>query len=167
MPLFAICHPGIPLSHWFLGAQIHDNSFCLYFWTIESNHRDFPGGPVVKNAGDAGSTPGWRTKIPHATGQLSLCVATTESACSGARAPQLDRPRAANYRACALWSPWATTREKPAHRIYRACVLWSLCTTTREKPAHRNEEPMHHNDAPMLRAQQRSHLPQLRPDVAK
>ena len=33
--------------------------------------RDFPGGPVVKtlpsNAGDAGSTPDWRAKIPHAS----------------------------------------------------------------------------------------------------
>ena len=28
--------------------------------------------------GDMGSTPGWRTKIPHAEGQLSLCAATTE-----------------------------------------------------------------------------------------
>ena len=37
----------------------------------------FPGSPVVKNlpsnAGDAGSIPGWGTKIPHAAGQLSLC----------------------------------------------------------------------------------------------
>ena len=37
--------------------------------------RDFPGGPVVKNlpsnAGDAGLIPGWGTKTPHATGQLS------------------------------------------------------------------------------------------------
>ena len=43
---------------------------------------DFPGGPVVKdlpsNAGDVGSIPGWGTKIPHATGQLSLCATTTE-----------------------------------------------------------------------------------------
>ena len=34
---------------------------------------DFPGGPVVKNppsnAGDAGSIPGQRTKIPPALGQ--------------------------------------------------------------------------------------------------
>ena len=32
---------------------------------------DFPSGPVVKtpssNAEDAGSNPGWGTKIPHAT----------------------------------------------------------------------------------------------------
>ena len=35
----------------------------------------FPGSPVVKNlpssARDAGSIPGWGTKIPHAAGQLS------------------------------------------------------------------------------------------------
>ena len=42
--------------------------------------RDFPGGPVVKNlpsnTGDVGSIPGWGTKIPHATGQLSLHATT-------------------------------------------------------------------------------------------
>ena len=58
------------------------------------------------NAGDAGSVPGRGTKIPHATGQLSLCVPTTEVTClneracvpqttepmlPGARAPQLER----------------------------------------------------------------------------
>ena len=40
--------------------------------------RDFPGGSVVKNlpcnAGDTGLIPGWGTKIPHATEQLSLCA---------------------------------------------------------------------------------------------
>ena len=39
------------------------------------NKRDFPGGSVVKNllcnAGDMGSIPVWRTKIPQAVGQLS------------------------------------------------------------------------------------------------
>ena len=30
--------------------------------------RDFPGGPVVGNAGDEGSIPGLGTKIPHAQG---------------------------------------------------------------------------------------------------
>ena len=43
---------------------------------------DFPGGPVVKNppsnAGDSGLIPGWGTRIPHATGQLSLRATTTE-----------------------------------------------------------------------------------------
>ena len=38
--------------------------------------RGFPGGPVVKNlpssAGSVDSIPGWGTKIPHATGQVSL-----------------------------------------------------------------------------------------------
>ena len=37
---------------------------------------EFPGGPVVKNppsnSGDLGSTLGWGTKIPPATGQLNL-----------------------------------------------------------------------------------------------
>ena len=37
---------------------------------------DFPSCPVVKNppsnAGDTGLIPGWGTKIPHASGQLSL-----------------------------------------------------------------------------------------------
>ena len=46
---------------------------------------DFPGGPVVKNlpsnAGDAGSIPGWGTKIPHAAGQASLRTTTTELMC--------------------------------------------------------------------------------------
>ena len=45
--------------------------------------RDFPGGPMVKNppsnARDAGSIPGWGTKIPHAVGQLSPCATTTET----------------------------------------------------------------------------------------
>ena len=45
-------------------------------------HRNFPGGPVVKNlppnARDKGSSPGQGTKIPHALGQLSLYATTTE-----------------------------------------------------------------------------------------
>ena len=43
---------------------------------------DFPGGSVVKNlpynTGDAGLNPGQGTKIPHATGQLTLCATATE-----------------------------------------------------------------------------------------
>ena len=57
--------------------------------------RDFPGGPVVKNppskAGDLGSIPGQVAEIPQATGRLSPCVRTTESARSGACEPQLER----------------------------------------------------------------------------
>ena len=41
--------------------------------------QDFPGGPVVKNppcnVKDAGSVPGWGTKIPHALPQLTPDVA--------------------------------------------------------------------------------------------
>ena len=32
--------------------------------------------------GDLGLIPGWGTKIPHATEQLSPCVATIEPTCS-------------------------------------------------------------------------------------
>ena len=43
-------------------------------------HQNFPSGPVVKNppskAGDVGLIPGQKTKIPHATAQLSLCTIT-------------------------------------------------------------------------------------------
>ena len=32
-----------------------------------------------------GSIPGWGTRIPHAAGQLSLCVAAIESVCTTTR----------------------------------------------------------------------------------
>ena len=39
---------------------------------------DFPGGPMIKNlscnAGEAGSIPGWETKIPRTVEQPSLHV---------------------------------------------------------------------------------------------
>ena len=45
--------------------------------------RDLPGGPVVKNppsnAEDQGSIPGWGTKIPHASKQLSPYITTKEA----------------------------------------------------------------------------------------
>ena len=51
-----------------------------------SVYRYFPGGPVVKNlpcsAGDTGLIPGWGTKSPHATEQLSSHTASTELVCS-------------------------------------------------------------------------------------
>ena len=47
----------------------------LLFFLKIALAQDFPGGPVVKNppsnAGDASSSPGLGTKIPHAAGQLS------------------------------------------------------------------------------------------------
>ena len=45
-------------------------------------HKDFPGSTEVKNppcsARDMDSIPGQETKVPHATKQLSLPVATTD-----------------------------------------------------------------------------------------
>ena len=53
---------------------------------LNSECQDFPGGPVVKNlpcsAGDTGLIPGWGTKSPHATEQLSSHTASTELVCS-------------------------------------------------------------------------------------
>ena len=52
-----------------------DNFFRDGTYKKELIVQDFPGGPVIKNplsnARDAGSIPGWGTKIPHAVGQLS------------------------------------------------------------------------------------------------
>ena len=62
----------------------------------KSIHRDFPGGPVVKNlpsnAGDAGSIPGWKIKIPHAEWQLNPRATTREPTRSTAHAPKLEKP---------------------------------------------------------------------------
>ena len=53
-----------------------DSHACGLNEGLRKAQRDFPGGPVVKNlpcnAGDTGLNPGQETKIPHATGQLSL-----------------------------------------------------------------------------------------------
>ena len=50
---------------------------------IEGHHRDFPGGPVVKNvpsnAGDASLIPGQGSKIPHAERPRSLSATTERS----------------------------------------------------------------------------------------
>ena len=69
-----------------LWARVHTVGFYLYQVLEQVKAicaRDYPGGPVVKNppcnAGDLGSIRGWGTKIPHATEQLSLHVATRES----------------------------------------------------------------------------------------
>ena len=51
----------------------------------EKVRRDFPGAPVVENlpcsAGDMGSIPGWGTKIPQVSEELSLRATTTEPVC--------------------------------------------------------------------------------------
>ena len=66
------------------------------------------------NTGDVGSIPGRGTKIPHATGELSPCAATTEPTRSGARMPQLERsPRTATKSPCAA----AKTRRSQINKI--------------------------------------------------
>ena len=53
--------------------------------------RDFPGGPMVKNlpsnTGETGSMPGWGTKFPCSSEQLSPCTTTSESVCCKERSP--------------------------------------------------------------------------------
>ena len=84
---------------------------------------------LPSNAGDAGSIPGQETKIPHATGQLSPRVTTTElerlnerarvpqtteSTLSGAPVPQLERSlSAATKRPCATMKDPACLNEDP------------------------------------------------------
>ena len=73
------------------------------WWSLYKNpHRNFPGGPVVKNllanAGlvllvDMGSIPGLENKIPHATWQLSPGPTTIQAyALPRASAPQQEKP---------------------------------------------------------------------------
>ena len=60
--------------------------------------RDFPGGPEVKNlpssTGETGSMPGWGTKFPRSSEQLSPCT-TSESVCWEVRPPMRQLRRSA------------------------------------------------------------------------
>ena len=59
------------------------SGFICYFKIY--SHRDFPGGPMVKNlpcnAGDAILISYRATKIPHATEQLSPSTTAAEPLC--------------------------------------------------------------------------------------
>jgi len=82
----------------------------------------FPGASVVKlppNAGDTGSIQGWGTKMPHATGLISLYATATVSmhprACAlqqekppqwEAYQPQLEKARAQQRRSSATINKW-------------------------------------------------------------
>ena len=94
------------------------------------------------NTGDVCLIPGWGTKIPDATGQLTPCATTTELTCLNGRAcvPQTTEPMRSG--AC---TPHLE-RENPH-------------ATTREKPVRHNKETAHCN--------KRSHTLHLRPDAAK
>ena len=98
---------------------------------LHARGEGVPGGPVVKNlpsnAGDVGSIPGWGTKIPYASQQLSLCAATIE--------PVLQRLGAAPTEARGPWSPFSATTEATAIRsLYIATTDRPLLTAAREKP---------------------------------
>ena len=69
---------------------------------------------LPSNAGDVGSIPGRGTKIPHAVGQLSLRVTTTELARLNKRArmPQTTESMCSGAHTPQLQSPHATTRER-------------------------------------------------------
>ena len=90
----------------------------------------FPGDPVVKNlpcnAGDGGSIPGRRTKIPHATVERLSPYATLESLCTATTSPrpQLQRPWATvkdphepqwkilmSHSERSSWAKWATVKD--------------------------------------------------------
>ena len=79
-------NPGLPhcrqtlyhLSHWGRGSGNLDSDILLAVNNKLS--RDFPDGPVVRNLSsndrDTGLIPRRRTKLPHASGQLSQCATT-------------------------------------------------------------------------------------------
>ena len=73
---------------------------------------------LPSNAGDVGLIPGRGTKIPHATGELSLCTTTTELARLSKTACVLQTAEPESSGACAAQlereNPHATSREKPA-----------------------------------------------------
>ena len=58
--------------------------------------QDFLGGPVAKNlpfyTGDVVSIPGYGTKIPHTSGQLSSHAATAKPTHSRAHVSQPEKP---------------------------------------------------------------------------
>ena len=81
------------------------------------------------NAGDAGSTPGQGSKIPHAAGQLSPCATTIE----------LVR---LNQRACVPQTTEPTRSGTLTPQLERE----NLHGTTREKPTRCNEEPARRNE---------------------
>ena len=60
----------------------------------KTQQKDISGGPVVKKmpckAWDVGLIPGWGTKIPHATEQLSPYVITRESVQCNERAHMIQ-----------------------------------------------------------------------------
>ena len=98
---------------------------------------------------------GQGTKIPRATGQLSLHTTTTELPCLNERAhvPQATEPMRSGTRVPQLPEPTRPGARAPQLEKRK------LHATTREKPARRNERSR--------MPQWNSCVPQLRPDTAK
>ena len=95
----------------FIKRPVHGTSMVVQWLRI---HLD--------TAGDMASIPGWRTKTPHATEQLSPCPATVEPMSAGVHVPQLE-------------NPCATATEPVCSRAH-APQLESLCTATTEPACH-------------------------------
>ena len=85
---------------------------CLVYLKVAVSY--FSRSPVVKNlpssAGDVGSNPDWELRLHMPQG-------------SEVHTPQLLSPRAANYKAHALWSSQGTAREMPACHNEISCML--------------------------------------------
>ena len=91
----------IRLWNCILNKHTAKTKFSNEFAESEKQDRDFPGGPLVKNlpcnAGDACRIPGWGTKTPHVTEQLSLRATARESVHQNQR-PHI--PHAATETSC-------------------------------------------------------------------
>ena len=82
--------------------------------TIKKGWGELPGGPLANslasNAGDAGSIPGWGSKLAYTAEQLSPCATTREPTC------------------CKYWSPNALgpmrCKERPRMMQPSMCCNW-------------------------------------------
>ena len=90
--------------------------------TVKKGGGSFPGGPLANslasNAGDAGSIPGWGSKLAYTAEQLSPCATTREPTC------------------CKYWSPNALgpvrRKERPLTMKRRFCVLRLRLNTAKQ-----------------------------------
>lgn len=101
------------ISHCFEGGKIK-KLFC----------RDFPAGLVVTNlpsdAGEAGLTPGWKTKTPHGLRQQCPWSATTE--------PTMEQPVVHDEQPVHWKIPWATAKTQWSQKKRkRHCFVHSAC----------------------------------------
>ena len=91
-PVTGLWRPGKEITS-IPGWQAWLGEILTFFSNAQKPVQDFPHGPVLKNtpanAEDMGSDP-WFGKIPHAAGQIDLCVATTEPAPPRACVPQKE-----------------------------------------------------------------------------